>query len=64
MRLEEMRMEMRRKYVYSEGNKSASEFSKIMLPKLVISKFEGTGLDSFRFGTNSRQRYTSRISVL
>ena len=42
-------MEMRKKYVDSEGNKSASESNKIKLPKLVISKFEGTALDWFRF---------------
>ena len=41
MRLEEMRMEMRKK--------SASESNKVKLPKLVISKFEGTALDWFRF---------------
>ena len=39
MRSEEMRMEMRKKYVDSEGKKSASESNKIKLPKLVISKF-------------------------
>ena len=49
MRLEEMRMEMRKKYVDSEGKKSASESNKVKLPKLVISKFEGTALDWFRF---------------
>ena len=49
MRLEEMRMEMRNKYVDSEGKKSASESNKVKLPKLVISKFEGTALDWFRF---------------
>ena len=49
MRLEEMRMEMRKKYVDSEGKKSASESNKVKLPKLVISKFEGTALDWFHF---------------
>ena len=49
LRLEEMRMEMRRIYVDSEGKKSASESNKVKLPKLVISKFEGTALDWFRF---------------
>ena len=49
MRLEEMRMEMRRKYVNSEEKKSASESNKVKLPKLVILKFEGTALDWFRF---------------
>ena len=49
MWLEEMRMEMRKKYVDSEGKKSASESSNVKLPKLVISKFEGTALDWFRF---------------
>ena len=49
MWLEEMRMEMRKKYVDSEGKKSASESNKVKLPKLVISKFEGTALDWFRF---------------
>ena len=44
MRLEEMRMEMRRKYVDSQGNKSASESNKVKLPKLVISKLKGTTL--------------------
>ena len=47
MRLEEMRMEMRKKYVDSEGKKSASESNKVKLPKLVISKFESTALDWF-----------------
>ena len=41
MRLEEMRMEMRKK--------SASESNKVKLPKLFISKFEGIALDWFRF---------------
>ena len=49
MRLEEMRMEMRKKYVDSEGKKSASESNKVKLPKLVISKFEGTASDWFCF---------------
>ena len=49
MRLEEMRMEMRRKYVNSEEKKSASESNKVKLPKLVILKFESTALDWFRF---------------
>ena len=49
MWLEEMRIEMRQKYVDSEGKKSASESNKIKLPKLVISKFEGTALDWFHF---------------
>ena len=49
MRLEEMRMAMRKKYVDSEGKKSASESNKVKLPKLVISKFEGTALDWFHF---------------
>ena len=49
LRLEEMRMEMRRIYVDSEGKKSASESNKVKLPKLVISKFEGTALDWFHF---------------
>ena len=49
MRLEEMRMAMRKKYVDSEGKKSASESNKVKLQKLVISKFEGTALDWFPF---------------
>ena len=49
MWLEEMRIKMRQKYVDSEGKKSASESNKIKLPKLVISKFEGTALDWFHF---------------
>ena len=49
MRLEEMRMEMRKKYVDSEGKNSASESNKVKIPKLVIAKFEGTALDWFRF---------------
>ena len=49
MRLEEMRMAMRKKYVDSEGKKSASESNKVKLPKLVISKFEGTASDWFCF---------------
>ena len=49
MRLEEMRMEMRKKYVDSEGKKSASESNKVKLQKLVISKFEGSALGWFRF---------------
>ena len=49
MRLEEMRMEMRRKYVNSEEKKRASESNKVKLPKLIISKFEGTALDWFHF---------------
>ena len=59
MWLEEVRKEMRKKYVDSEGKKSASESNKVKLPKLVISKFEDTALDtciSSPFGTNSRQR--------
>ena len=51
MRLEEVRMEMRKKYVDSEGKKSGSESNKVKLSKLVISKFEGTALDWFRFWT-------------
>ena len=35
MRLEEMRMAMRKKYLVSEGKKSASESNKVKLPKLV-----------------------------
>ena len=49
MWLEKMRMEMRKKYVDSEGKKSACESNKVKLPQLVISKFEGTALDWFRF---------------
>ena len=49
MRLEEMRMEMRKKYVDSEGKKSPIESNKVKLPKLVILKFRGTALDWFRF---------------
>ena len=48
MQLEEMRMEMRRKYVNSEEKKSASESNNVKLPKLVISKFDGTALVWFR----------------
>ena len=40
MRLEEMRMEMRKKYVDSEGKKSASESNKVKLPKLVILEID------------------------
>ena len=49
MWLEEVRTEMRKKYVDSEGKKSASESNNVKLPQLVISKFEGTALDWFRF---------------
>ena len=49
MRSEEMRMGMRKKYANSEGKKSATESNKVKLPKLVISKFEGTALDWFHF---------------
>ena len=49
MRLEVMRMEMKKKYADSEGKESASESNKVKLPKLVISKFEGTALDWFCF---------------
>ena len=49
MRLEKMKMEMRKKYVESDGKKSAGESNKVKLPKMVISKFEGTALDWFRF---------------
>ena len=40
MRLEEMRMAMRKKYVDSEGKKSASESNKVKLPKLVILEID------------------------
>ena len=53
---EEMRMEVRRKYVVNEGKKSASESNKVKLTELVISKFEGTTFDGSAFGTNSRQK--------
>ena len=49
MRLEEMRMEMRKKSVDNEGKKTASESSNVKLPKLIISKFRGTAMDCFRF---------------
>ena len=49
MRLEVMRMEMKKKHGDSEGKKSASESNKVKLPKLVISKFEGTTSDWFCF---------------
>ena len=45
--LEEMRMEMRKQLEKKEGKKK--EDSKAKLPKLFISKFEGTALDWFRF---------------
>ena len=45
--LEEMRMEMRKQFEKKEGKKK--EDPKAKLPKLVISKFEGTALDWFRF---------------
>ena len=53
MRLEKMKMEMRKKYLKSEEKKSASDSNKVKLPKLVISKFEGTALDRFRFWNQS-----------
>ena len=59
MRLEEMRMEMRKKYVDSEGKKSASESNKVKLPKLVISKFKGTALDWFRIWNQFETGYQS-----
>ena len=40
MRLEEMRMAMRKKYLDSEGKKSASESNKVKLPKLVILEID------------------------
>ena len=40
MRLEEMRMAMRKKYLVSEGKKSASESNKVKLPKLVILEID------------------------
>ena len=49
MRLEEMRLEMRKKYDREEGKDTVKESVKVKLPKLVISKFEGTALDWFRF---------------
>ena len=45
--LEEMRMKMRKQFEKKEGKKK--EDPKAKLPKLVISKFEGTALDWFRF---------------
>ena len=45
--LEEMRMEMRKQFEKKEGKKK--EDPKAKLPKLVISKFECTALDWFRF---------------
>ena len=59
MCLEEMRMEMRKKYVDSEGKKSASESNKVKLPKLVISKFKGTALDWFRIWNQFETGYQS-----
>ena len=44
--LEEMRMEMRKQFEKKEENKKDR---KAKLPKLFISKFEGTALDWFRF---------------
>ena len=44
--LEEMRMEMRKQFEKKEENKKDR---KAKLPKLCISKFEGTALDWFRF---------------
>ena len=44
--LEEMRMEMRKQFEKKEENKKDQ---KAKLPKLFISKFEGTALDWFRF---------------
>ena len=49
MWLEEMRMEMGRKYVDKEEKKSKSKSTEVKLPKLVTSKFEGTALDWIRF---------------
>ena len=40
MWLEEVRTEMRKKYVDSEGKKSASESNKVKLPKLVILEID------------------------
>ena len=45
--LEEMRIEMRKQFETKEGKKK--EYPKAKLPNLVISKFEGTALDWFRF---------------
>ena len=45
--LEEMRIDMRKQFEKKEGKKK--EIPKAKLPKLVISKFEGTALDWFRF---------------
>ena len=45
--LEEMRMEMRKQFEKKEGKKKEDPQAK--LPKLVISKFEGTALDGFTF---------------
>ena len=45
--LEEMRMEMRKQFEKKEEKKK--EDPKAKLPKLVISRFEGTALDWFRF---------------
>ena len=45
--LEEMRMEMRKQFEKKEGKKK--EYPEAKLSKLVISKFEGTALDWFRF---------------
>ena len=45
--LEEMRIEMRKQFEKKEEQKK--EDPKTKLPKLIISKFEGTALDWFRF---------------
>ena len=65
MRLEKMKMEMRKKYLKSEEKKSASDSNKVKLPKLVISKFEGTALDRFRFWNQSETEIDKQdISVV
>ena len=46
-RLEEMRMEMRKQFEKKEEKKK--EDPKAKLTKLVISKFEGSALDWFKF---------------
>ena len=62
-RLEAMRLEMRMQLEKKEDKKPGEDLPKTKLPKLVISKFEGTPLDWFRFWNQFESEIDKQVHI-
>ena len=59
-----MKIQMKIDYKNEETKKRCDDSSvKVKFPKLIISQFDGTALDWFRFGNSSRVRLINRTLI-